>query len=99
MNVDGTDLRQVTSGPFDDVMPTWLPDGGIAFCSTRRQGYARCFGGQFSRRWHVYTLHRVEPDGGGLRTLSFHDTNEWFPAVSHTATSCTPAGTTSTATR
>jgi hypothetical protein len=31
VNIDGTDLRQVTSGPYDDLMPTWLPDGGIAF--------------------------------------------------------------------
>lgn len=80
---DGTGLRQLTRGPYDDVMPTYLPDGGIAFCSTRRRGYARCFGGQFSRRWHVYTLHRMDGDGKNLRSLSFHDTNEWFPAVSH----------------
>ncbi|NQT85800.1 PD40 domain-containing protein, partial [bacterium] len=84
VNVDGTGLRQITRGPYDDVMPTWLPDGGIAFCSTRRGGYARCFGGQFSRRWHVYTLHRVEANGSALKTLSYHDTNEWFPTVSNT---------------
>jgi len=84
VNVDGTGLRQLTRGPYDDVMPTYLPDGGIAFCSTRRRGYARCFGGQFSRRWHVYTLHRMDGDGRDIRTLSFHDTNEWFPAVSNT---------------
>jgi hypothetical protein len=83
-NIDGTGLRQLTRGPYDDVMPTYLPDGGIAFCSTRRRGYARCFGGQFSRRWHVYTLHRMDGDGQNIRTLSFHDTNEWFPAVSNT---------------
>jgi hypothetical protein len=84
VNVDGTGLRQLTDGPHDDLTPTYLPDGGIAFCSTRRQGYARCFGGQFSRRWHVYTLHRMDGDGKNLRTLSFHDTNEWFPTVSNT---------------
>ncbi|MFH1265179.1 MAG: hypothetical protein ABIK89_05585, partial [Planctomycetota bacterium] len=84
VNVDGTGLRQLSRGPYDDVMPTYLPDGGIAFCSTRRRGHARCFGGQFSRRWHVYTLHRMDGDGKNIRTLSFHDTNEWFPAVSHT---------------
>ena len=84
VKVDGTGLRQLTRGPYDDLMPTYLPDGGIAFCSTRRKGYARCFGGQFSRRWDVYTLHRMEADGSKLRTLSFHDTNEWFPAVSNT---------------
>ena len=84
VNVDGTGLRQLTRGPYDDLMPTYLPDGGIAFCSTRRRGYARCFGGQFSRRWHVYTLHRMDGDGGNIRTLSFNDVNEWFPAVSNT---------------
>ena len=84
VNVDGTGLRQLTEGPYDDLMPAYLPDGGIVFTSTRRRGYARCFGGQFSRRWHVYTLHRVESDGSNLRTLSFHDTNEWFPTVSNT---------------
>ena len=83
VNVDGSDLRQITSGPYDDLMPAYLPDGRIVFSSTRRRGYARCFGGQFSRRWHVYTLHRVDSDGGNLRTLSFHDTNEWFPTVSN----------------
>ena len=81
VNVDGTGLRQLTDGPYDDLMPTYLPDGGIAFCSTRRHGHARCFGGQFSPRWHVYTLHRMDADGANLRTLSFHDTNEWFPTV------------------
>ncbi|MCX7425119.1 MAG: hypothetical protein NTW96_05760, partial [Planctomycetia bacterium] len=81
VNVDGTGLRQLTSGPYDDLMPTYLPDVGIAFCSTRRRGYARCFGLGFSRRWHVYTLHRMDGDGGNLRRLSAHDTNEWFPTV------------------
>ncbi len=84
VNVDGSEMKQLTDGAFDDLMPTWLPDGGIAFCSTRRRGYARCFGAQFSPRWDVYTLHRMESDGAGIRTLSFHDTNEWFPAVAHT---------------
>ncbi len=84
VNVDGTNLRQLTSGPYDDLMPCWLPDGGIAFSSTRRRGYARCFGGQFSQRWHVYTIHRMNDDGTGIRLLSAHDTNEWFPTVSNT---------------
>ncbi len=81
MNVDGTGLRQLTSGEFEDLMPSYLPDGGIVFSSTRRRGHARCFGGQFGPRWHVYTLHRMDADGSNIRTLSFHETNEWFPAV------------------
>ncbi len=82
-NVDGTSLRQITQGPYDDLMPAYLPDGGIVFSSTRREGYARCFGPQFSPRWHVYALHRMDANGGNLRPISFHDTNEWFPAVSN----------------
>jgi hypothetical protein len=84
VNTDGTGLRRLTEGPYDDLMPCYLPDGGIAFMSTRRKGYARCFGAQFSTRWDVYTLHRMESDGSAIRTLSYHDTNEWYPAVSHT---------------
>ncbi len=84
MGVDGSDLRQLTAGPYDDVMPTWLPDGGIAFCSTRRRSYSRCFGPAFSRRWDAYTLHRIEADGTGLRQLSWNDVNEWFPEVMET---------------
>jgi len=83
IGVDGTGLRKITEGPYDDLMPTYLPDGDIIFSSTRRGGYARCFGAQFSLRWHVYALHRMGPDGDNLRQLSFHDTNEWFPAVSN----------------
>lgn len=84
VGVDGTGLRKITEGPYDDLMPAYLPDGDIVFSSTRRGGYARCFGAQFSPRWHVYALHRMGPDGDNLRQLSFHDTNEWFPIVSNT---------------
>jgi len=81
VGLDGTGLRKLSDGPFEDLMPSFLPDGGIIFCSTRRQGYARCFGAQFGERWHVYTLHRMDGDGANLRTLSFHETNEWFPTA------------------
>jgi hypothetical protein len=82
-NLDGSGLRQLTRGCYDDFMPCYLPDGGLAFTSTRRRGYSRCFGPNFSRRWHSYTLHRVDPDGSNLRILSVNDVSEWFPAVGH----------------
>jgi len=81
INTDGSELRQLTDGPYDDLMPAYLPDGGIVFSSTRRRGYSRCFGGQFSSRWHIYTIHRMDGDGRNVRILSCHDTNEWFPTV------------------
>lgn len=79
MNADGTGLRQLTSGPYDDFDPCPLPDGALVFMSTRRGGFGRCH-----NEWEplpAYTLHRMEADGGGIRTLSWHETNEWHPWV------------------
>ncbi|MCL2348734.1 MAG: hypothetical protein FWC50_10800 [Planctomycetaceae bacterium] len=72
-------VTQLTGGTFDDFDPVPLPDGGIAFLSTRRGGFIRC-----NNVWEplqTYTLHRMNADGGDLRTLSFHETNEWHPSV------------------
>ncbi|MHB8900161.1 MAG: HzsA-related protein [Thermoguttaceae bacterium] len=80
---DGSNLRQLTRGCYDDLMPTYLADGDIAFCSTRRQGYSRCFGPEYSDRWDSYTLHRMSRDGSGIRRLSANDVNEWFPSLSN----------------
>lgn len=35
INADGTGLRELTSGPYDDIEPTWLADGRFMFCSSR----------------------------------------------------------------
>ncbi|HNQ88688.1 MAG TPA: hypothetical protein PKM73_08750 [Verrucomicrobiota bacterium] len=78
MNADGSHLRQITDGPHDDFDPCPLPDGGLAFQSTRRGCKLRCGGGSPE---HAYTLHRMDADGANLRTLSFHETHEWHPSV------------------
>ncbi len=78
---DGANLRQLTNGPDDDFDPCSLPDGGIAFMSTRRGGFGRCH-----NPWEPlpsYTLHRMDVSGGNVQTLSFHETNEWHPSVLH----------------
>jgi hypothetical protein len=79
MAPDGSDLRQLTSGVEDDFDPCPLPDGGVAFMSTRRGGFARC-----NNPWEPcasYTLHRMDADGRNIRTLSVHETSEWHPSV------------------
>jgi hypothetical protein len=81
MDADGTNLRQLTDGPYDDFDPCPLPDGGVAFMSTRRGGFGRCH-----NPWEPlpsYTLHRMDASGENIRTLSFHETNEWHPSVLH----------------
>jgi hypothetical protein len=79
MDADGANLRQLTFGPNDDFDPCPLPDGGLAFMSTRRGGFGRCH-----NPWEPlpsYTLHRLDLTTGQVRTLSFHETNEWHPSV------------------
>jgi hypothetical protein len=75
---DGSRLRPLTAGPNDDFDPCPLPDGGIAFESTRRASKLRCGGGSPEL---VYTLHRMDADGGNVQTLSLHETHEWHPSV------------------
>ena len=81
MDAEGRNLRQLTEGCEDDFDPSPLPDGGIAFMSTRRGGFGRCH-----NPWEplpAYTLHRMSANGRDIQTLSFHETNEWHPSVLH----------------
>jgi hypothetical protein len=77
MKADGSAVRQLTDGPFDDFAPRYLPDGRIIFISTRRGGFHRCGRGPCP----TYTLAIAEADGSHPRTISYHETHEWDPAV------------------
>jgi len=77
-NADGSELRQITDGTWNDFDPCWLPNGRIAFMSERRNGYLRC-----GRKCPTYTLYDMNSDGSQMRPLSFHETNEWNPSVTH----------------
>lgn len=77
IHADGSGLRQMTDGAYDDFSPRELPDGKLVFISTRRGGYHRCGRGPCD----VYTLAQAEADGSGAHPVSFHETNEWDPAV------------------
>ena len=77
-NIDGSDLRQITDGTWNDFDPCWLPNGRIVFISERRGGYLRC-----GRECPTYTLFDMNPDGSLIRCLSYHETNEWNPSVTN----------------
>ena len=77
VNADGTGLRQLTDGPYDDFSPRYLPSGKLLFVSTRRGGFHRCGRGPCP----VYTMAVANPDGSDPRVISFHETHEWDPAV------------------
>ena len=79
VHADGTHLRQLTDGRWNDFDPHPLPNGRLVFMSERRGGYGRCHG----RPVPVYTLHTMEPDGSDIVCISFHESNEWHPSVNH----------------
>ena len=79
-NLDGSNIRQLTSGPWNEFDPCWLPNGRIAFISERRGGFVRCSG---NRPVPSFTLHSMFDDGEDIVRLSHHETNEWHPSVNN----------------
>ncbi len=74
MNVDGTGLKQLTDGPWDDIEPTYVPDGGIVFVSNRCKRWVNCWLTQ------VAVLHRCDADGKNIHEISSnneHDNTPW----------------------
>lgn len=62
----------------DDMHPCYLPDGGIAFVSTRCQASTLCHGGDV---FTTTVLYRMDADGGHLQQLSFGALSEFTPTV------------------
>ncbi|MEI6674309.1 MAG: hypothetical protein WCO57_03930 [Verrucomicrobiota bacterium] len=75
MQADGTGLKQLTDGPWDDIEPCRLPDGDIVFVSTRCKRWVSCWYTQ------VATLHRCKADGSAIATLSANIEHDNTPAV------------------
>ena len=64
LNADGTGLRQLTfARDVDDLDPLYLPDGGIAFSSTREPKYCAC------NRHIMANLFRMDADGANIHQI------------------------------
>ena len=75
IGIDGTGLKQLTHGAYNNLDPCWLPDGGIAFISDRKPAYAYCY---------VVTspvLYRMEADGSKQKRLSANYLMDFTPSV------------------
>jgi len=59
INVDGSDLRQITDDPFKDRSPYWSPDGERILFHSDRSG--------------KYEFWSIRPDGRGLEQLATGD--------------------------
>jgi HEAT repeat protein len=75
VNVDGTGLRQLTDGPFNDFAGVYLPDGRIVFCSDRT-GYLEEY-----HEERTETLFLMNGDGRGIQQLTFAPGTYFEPAV------------------
>ncbi|MFV1969031.1 MAG: hypothetical protein ACC628_26725, partial [Pirellulaceae bacterium] len=74
INLDGSDLRQVTDGPFDDIEPCYLADDTIVFVSSRCKRWVQCW------LTRVAVLHRCDADGSNIHPISAnleHDNTPW----------------------
>lgn len=73
-DIKGSFLKQITSGEFSDIEPTYLPDGDIIFISTRCECWVNCWSTQ------VATLYKCKSDGSEIIKLSAnieHDNTPW----------------------
>jgi hypothetical protein len=75
VSTDGGKPRQLTEGPFHDFYPCPLPDGGLAFISTRCKSRFLCW------RPQAFVLFRMDADGGNIVPLSHANISEWTPTV------------------
>ncbi|MCF7848463.1 MAG: hypothetical protein K9M45_06400 [Kiritimatiellales bacterium] len=75
INVDGSGLKQLTFGEYNDYEPCYMPDGGIVFISTRCDRWVNC--------WHtqVGILYRCDGDGDNIRQISANVEHDNTPAI------------------
>jgi hypothetical protein len=75
MRADGGAARPITAGAFHDYFPCPLPDGGLAFISTRCRARFLCW------RPQAFVLFRMDANHRNLRPLSHANLSEWTPSL------------------
>jgi hypothetical protein len=75
IGVDGSNLKQITSGGCDDISPAELPNGDIIFVSDRNGSVNVC---QPNRAGVLFVCSR---DGGKLRRVSANTLSDHSPTV------------------
>ncbi|NQT39668.1 MAG: hypothetical protein HQ581_19375, partial [Planctomycetes bacterium] len=75
MEIDGSaPPRKLTSGPWENSDPLYLPDGRIAFMSHRPGGLVQC--GDWALAYCVFTMNA---DGSDVRQITVSKDGEWDP--------------------
>ncbi len=73
INVDGSGLRQLTFGDWDDIEATYTASGDILFCSTRSKRWVQCAASP------VATLHCCGPNGENVHPVSSNNDQDNTP--------------------
>ncbi len=76
VNLDGSDLRQLTEGDYDDMDPIYLPDGHVMFSTSRANTYIRCMPMTFS-----FVLARCDADGKNIYITSRNNEPDSMPSI------------------
>ena len=76
VGIDGKGLRKITKTLYDDVDPCYLPDGRIAFISTRTERVTLCH-----NAFTVSNLHAMNADGSDVRCTSTNTIHDFTPSV------------------
>ncbi len=75
VDIDGSNLKQLTEHDSNNFNASWLPDGGIVFLSDRKPAFAYC--------WKTTSpiLYRCAADGTKPVRLSANYLNDFTPSV------------------
>jgi hypothetical protein len=73
INADGSGLRQLTDGEYDDIEPTYLPNGDIVFVSTRCKRWVNCWLTQ------VAVMYRCDAEGRNIHPISSNNEQDNTP--------------------
>ncbi len=76
IGIDGSGLRQLTDGIYDDFDPIYLPDGHILFSTTRGHTYVRCM-----PPTNAFVLARADADGKNIYLVSRNNEPDYLPSL------------------
>jgi hypothetical protein len=77
IGIDGRNLRQLTSGEWSDLDPTYTPGGDIVFVSERCGTSLQC--NEYDKDETSCNLYVMKPDGTGIRRLSANKDGDYLP--------------------
>jgi hypothetical protein len=77
IGIDGKGLRQLTTGEWSDLDPTYLPSGEIAFVSERCGYSLQC--NEYDKDETSTNLYVMRPDGTNIRRLTVTKDGDYLP--------------------